>query len=130
MASQEKKFQEKDGFVKKQLEDLEVEWTDKINEVRSEVKTHTNSFAELKTAAEQKDAKNEELKLEVATGLLKYFAQAKELVELLYRNVDLSEISVYKVTSEGKLVDMPSSSDDERDVNMEEAGEVGTTHKD
>lgn len=55
LASQEKKFQEKDEFGKKQLEDLEVEWTEKINKVCFEVKIHTDSFAELKTAAKLRE---------------------------------------------------------------------------
>lgn len=78
---------------------MEVKWTEKINNVRSEAKTQSETIVELKTPAEQKYVEIEELKVEVAAGLLKGFAQAKEQVELLYPDVDLSEITVNKVIS-------------------------------
>lgn len=103
------------------LEDLEADCKGNIGKVREEVKTHSYSIAELKVSMCKKDVEIEELRLETTMGLLKGFVKAKDQVQFLYPDLDLSLLSVYKVISDGELVEMSSSGEEEPDATMADA---------
>lgn len=94
-----------------------------IGKLREELTTQNIALSEWKDVVGKKDAEIEEIKLEMATGLLRGFAKAKEQVKFLYLDLDTSLLRVYKVISHRELVEMSSSDDDDVDNTMVGADE-------